>query len=75
VDYKAGIIHLSSSSGVLLEIHESELSVDDQKSLLSQDVYKKERHKELQLEPGGPDKPKRRGGIMQRLFSGLLGRK
>jgi hypothetical protein len=30
VDYKAGIVHLSSSAGILLEIPESELSGDDQ---------------------------------------------
>jgi len=38
VDYKAGIVHLSSSDGTLLEIPESKLSGDDQAYVRSQ-VY------------------------------------
>ena len=41
VDYKAGVVHLSSSDGTLLEIPESKLSEDDRNYIRSQDVYKK----------------------------------
>ena len=45
MDHRAGVVHLSSSNGVLLEVRESKLSVDDINYLRSQDVYKKELRK------------------------------
>ena len=41
VDYEAGIVHLSSSDGTLLEIPEGKLSPEDLTYVRSQDVYKK----------------------------------
>lgn len=41
VDYKTGIVHLSSSDGTLLEIPEGKLSPDDISYVRSQDIYKK----------------------------------
>lgn len=38
--YKNGIVHLSSSEGAILEIHEDKLCQDDLIYLQSQDVYK-----------------------------------
>ena len=40
MDYQAGVIHLSSSDGTLLEIRESKLSADDLNYIRSQDFYK-----------------------------------
>jgi len=45
VDYKAGTVHLSSSNGMLLEVPESKLSMDDLNYLRSQEAYKKEQRK------------------------------
>jgi hypothetical protein len=45
VDYKAGIVHLSSSDATLLEIPEDKLSPDDMDYVRSQDVYKEEKRK------------------------------
>jgi len=45
VDCKDGIVHLSSSDGRLLEIHESKLSSGDLNYLRSSDVYRKAHHK------------------------------
>ena len=45
MDYKAGIVHLSSSDGMLLEIPESKLSGEDLNYIRSQDVYRKVQHK------------------------------
>ena len=41
MDYKAGIVHLSSSDGMLLEIPEGKLSGNDLNYIRSQDVYRK----------------------------------
>lgn len=45
MDYKAGIVRLSSLDGTLLEIPEGKLSPEDSSYVQSLDVYKKERHK------------------------------
>lgn len=45
MDYKAGIVHLSSSGGAVLEIPEGKLSLDDLNYLRPLDVYKKEKRK------------------------------
>jgi len=45
VDYQAGVVHLSSSDGTLLEIRESKLAADDLNYIRSQDVYKQAQHK------------------------------
>ena len=45
VDYKAGIVHLPSSDGTLLEIPESELCQEDIDYVRSQDVYKRAERK------------------------------
>jgi hypothetical protein len=39
IDYRDGIVHLSSSDGALLEIHEGRLSADD--LIYVQSLYKK----------------------------------
>ena len=41
MDYQAGVIHLSSFDGTLLEIRESKLSPDDLNYIRSKDVYKR----------------------------------
>ena len=41
MDYKAGIVHLSSSDGTSLEIPEDKLSSEDLTYVRSLDVYKK----------------------------------
>ena len=45
MDYKAGIVHLSSSDGTLLEISEGKLSPEDLTYIRSLDVYKKGKRK------------------------------
>ena len=45
MDYKAGVVHLSSSDGTLLEIPESKLSPEDLTYVQSLDGYKKEKRK------------------------------
>ena len=40
MDYEAGIVHLSSSDGILVEVPETKLSGDDQNYIRSQDVYR-----------------------------------
>ena len=45
MDYNAGIVHLSSSDGMLFEIREGKLSPDDLDYVRSLDVYKKAQHK------------------------------
>jgi hypothetical protein len=45
VDNKAGIVHLSSSDGTLLEIPEDKLSPEDLNYLRSIDADKKAKHK------------------------------
>ena len=45
MDYKAGIVHLSSSDGTLLEISEDKLAPDDLDYLQAQNVYKKAQSK------------------------------
>ena len=41
MDYRAGIVRLSSSDGTLLEIPEGKLSPEDSNYVRSLDVYKK----------------------------------
>ena len=45
VDYKAGIVHLSSSDGTILEIPKGKLSPEDLTYVQSQDVYKQGKRK------------------------------
>lgn len=45
VDYKAGIVHLCSPEGILLDIDESELSSEDLCYVQSLDVWRKAQHK------------------------------
>ena len=45
MDYKTGVVHLSSSDGTLLEIPESKLSPEDLTYVRAQDIYKKGKHK------------------------------
>lgn len=45
MDYKAGIVQLSSSDGEILEIPEIKLSEDDLSYIRSQDMYRKAHRK------------------------------
>ena len=45
MDYKTGIVHLSSSDGTLLEIPESKLSNEDLTYVRSLGVYTKAQHR------------------------------
>lgn len=70
VDYKGGIIHLSSSDGTLLQIDEHKLSQDDLLYLQSQQVYQK-----AQRKVGGPDSDgAKKPGFVKRMYSRIRGR-
>jgi len=70
VDYKAGVVRLSSADGTLLEIPEGGLSPGDQEYVQSSDVYKKPRQKA----PRRDSADTQRSGIMGRLKKLILGR-
>ncbi|KAF9648264.1 kinase-like protein [Thelephora ganbajun] len=68
MDYKAGIVYLSSSNGALLEISEGKLSPSDVSYIQSQDMYKKAQGKKFRRDSGDSADTKR-PGIMRRFLN------
>jgi len=61
VDYEAGIVFLSLSDGMLLEVPESKLSGVDRNYVRSQDVYRRAQRKAPRDGPGEPADTKHLG--------------